>query len=261
MKTLRQLLLMSCVLAVGLGAKEESSAPAQKADPARDLVWPEITNAKALIALAKAATKEDLDEGIHGKQLQRVRDPLLDYLHPRGAWADEDYILIILDTHPFTGQALVVAPAPSALKDALNWLAWVGDTSVPEIKRVLIKLSEDSPEHLAMLGDFSGARVWWKELVIESPATASCPYPIKILTPGYREDMAAAGIDGEAKMTFTVTERGEIRDVEVKATHLEFAGPTEEAIKLWKFEPGVDRKTRLPVAVRVSVTAVFRAVE
>ena len=139
-----------------------------------------------------------------------------------------------------------------------GWFDKVQDTDVSEIKRVLGKLPVNSPRHLAMLGE---VRVWWKELINESPDTASCPYPIKIMTPGYREDMASAAINGEAKVTFTVTETGEVRDVVVKATHVEFAVPTEEAIKLWKFEPGVDRNTRLPVAVRVSVTAVFKAVD
>lgn len=255
MRTHCRLLFLLSALAVGLCAKDEDPAPAKTADPARDLVWPEITNAKALIELAKKEISEvDTDGGIHGKKWGTTKDPLLDYLKPYETLVGDDFIMILLDTHPLTGQALVIAPRPGVLAEKYpEMFAQIRDTAFPEIKRVLIKLGPDSFKSLAGIDGYAR----WKNLTNETSERASCPYPTKIFAPGCPMDMSRAGIVGEAKVTFTVSEAGEVSDVVVKATHAEFAGPAEEAIKLWKFEPGVDLETRLPVATRVSVTAVY----
>ena len=256
MKTLCQLLLIFSVLAAGLRAKDEGASPGKAAVPARELVWPEITNARALIKLAKSEIREDLVEGIHGKQLGTTKDPLLDYLKPYQTLVAEDFIVIILDTHPFTGQGFVVAPNPSVLRDT-QWFSRVEDTSVREIKKVLLKLPPNSYKSLAGMESY----VRWKNLTNEAPDKATCPYPIRIFSPVCPTDMSEAGIVGEAKVTFTVNETGEVLDVVTKASHAELVGPAEEAIKLWKFEPGVDRETRMPVATRVSVTAIYTPAE
>lgn len=256
MRTLSQLLLIFSALASGLCAKDDGSSASKSAAPARELVWPEITNAKAIIKLAKSEiSKVDTDGGVHGKVWGTTKNPLLAYLKPYETLVGDDFIVIILDTHPFTGQAFVVAPRPQVLaKKYPNWFGQIQNTDIPEIKKILMILPPNSYKSLASIEE---GYVRWKGLTNETPDKATCPYPIRILAPVYPTDMARAGIVGEVKLTFTVSEAGEVSDVVTKASHAEFAGPAEEAIKLWKFEPGVDRDTRLPVEARVSVTAVY----
>jgi TonB family protein len=238
-----------------LAAANDESGEGKRPTRIDELRWPEIRDSKPLISLAKTWTKHESPESIShpvipGRNLEEIA-----YLEPYQMVVYPAWILIILDTHPFNGQAFLVSPGKSV--DPTTYPAWLRstqDTSMRQIKKALIRLSGES---FKPLEGINGMYVRWSNLKKEVPETATAPYPVKMFAPGYPEDMAQAGLTGEVRLTFTVTVSGDVTAVESVARFPEFVRPAEEAIKLWKFEPGLDRDTLQSVETKVSVTAVF----
>jgi TonB family protein len=84
------------------------------------------------------------------------------------------------------------------------------------------------------------------------------PAPIDTTTPLYPEALIGSGLDGVAKIKFTVNEKGLVEDAEVvEATRPEFGEAALEALELWRFKPAtVDGK---PVSKKVAIPFQFTA--
>ena len=84
------------------------------------------------------------------------------------------------------------------------------------------------------------------------------PAPIDTTTPVYPESLIDSGLDGVAKIKFTVNEKGLVEDADVlEATKPEFGEAALVALKQWRFKPAtVDGE---PVSKKVSIPFQFTA--
>jgi TonB family protein len=71
--------------------------------------------------------------------------------------------------------------------------------------------------------------------------------------------VTSAGISGEATVRFLVRKDGSVGEVTlVKSTQREFADPTMEAARRWKFEPPKHRHTQASTQVWMTCRVMFK---
>jgi TonB family protein len=256
MKIPSGLLLLFLALTLSVQAEEAIPAKTSPAAVKRELVWPEIKDPQALIDFAKAEIKCVGDNGKKWGFIDLSKKPEIANLHSSDCFVSPEYLIIYLDTHPLTGQALLVLPPPNTLQEReKRWVAKIEDTSTPGIKRVLARLSSD-PSWSIYQG-YEHSTVRWRNIQNLSKDKNTWPIPLEFRLPVYPELPQTQGVSGEANVDFTVTESGSISDLSIKATYPEFESVVREVAQYWRFEPGVDSKTRLPAATRMSLTVKF----
>lgn len=240
----------------------KSDAPAVK----RELVWPEIKDPQALIDFAKAEIAKVKTKNVGFDQFHLTADSPLAYLRPLWSEVNVDgYVLYItFDTHPQTGQGLLIFPnAKDNGNKPTPFLAMerdslmspeIIDTAIPEIKQVVLK----HPGVAGDLGWWAKSSVRWKKIENLDQARGTSPLPLTMQLPEYPTVMLRYGMDGETKLDFTVTELGTVSNLTIKASQPEFEKTTRDAAIKWRFEPGVDLQTRRPMAVRISLMVKFK---
>lgn len=66
------------------------------------------------------------------------------------------------------------------------------------------------------------------------------PFAISQSTPIYPYEMKRNGVNGSVSLVFVVDAQGNTRDIRVESsTHRQFEDPAVEAVRNWKFDPGV----------------------
>ena len=105
---------------------------------------------------------------------------------------------------------------------------------------------------------YAHGTVRWRNFQNLSNNKNTWPIPVLLRLPIYPVDAARQGVDGEAKVEFTVTEAGMISAINIWAAHPMFESAVQQEVQLWRFEPGVDLVTRLPAETRMSLTVVFK---
>lgn len=219
------------------------------------LNWPEVSEPQALIDFASLAiTKVRLSGKLGGttpvpKDLERLGITQgLVFLNP-------DEVYFPLDKHPDTGQGLLVKMNPDAAADKKRaWLAAAEDTTTPEIKLALRHLF---PGALSGIASWREASTQLRDIELQDIRKNTWPDPTYLPLPSWPKEWVSLGLDDEVKVELTVTEFGLPADIRVMAENPELAGLTKRVVEQWKFEPGINRLTRLPVATRISLTVVF----
>lgn len=214
------------------------------------LSWPEIKDGKALIALAEREIESLRAKGqeIASCDVKHPEFPVIESL------VTKDALILFLETHPRTGQVIVVMPGATAAKPGIvpKAVIQVSDTAIPQIKRGLISLERSGGYHPALDID-----VRLREMRNLDEAKSSSPRFIELPLPGYPWELFRAGITGDVKLQFVVDPQGRVAQPQMTTTIREFAPPVRDAIARWRFEPGVDLETRLPVDVRMSLVLRF----
>jgi periplasmic protein TonB len=78
------------------------------------------------------------------------------------------------------------------------------------------------------------------------------PIPILQIAPAYPPTMKRAGIGGTVTAEFVVTSEGRVVRIKVlSATSAEFIQPVLDAVRRWKFEPGMKDEKKVNTRVRV----------
>ena len=94
---------------------------------------------------------------------------------------------------------------------------------------------------------------------IESPVfevknITQAPQPISRPRPAYPVEMRKAGTEGIAVIVAVIDRNGNVRKlIDVKATNKEFAYSAAQAVKKWKFSPGVKDGTAVNCKVRLRI--------
>ena len=259
MKTRAILLLVASAAVWSSGTEIKVSDKSPEVAGAKHLSWPEIAEPQVLIDFARLETKkitavnrnfQEIDLS-NSKELGPQRFFLAGYVC-------KDFVVLLMDTHPFTGQAIIVYPDKESANSEKYTIFQIQfkaeDTSIPEIKRTLMRVPT---ERLANSEDFKNSSIHWRDVRKRDMGSTSWPKSVEFAVPLYPYAMIRAGINGETKIEFTVTENGEVDALQVTGTHKEFETAVRDAAKLWRFEPGVDLMTRLPVATHLSLTAEF----
>ena len=86
----------------------------------------------------------------------------------------------------------------------------------------------------------------------DSPGRA---YAVYMPLPAYPSEMLRVRIDGQAELTFLVTQDGSVTDIKVaSATQREFSDPAKEAISRWRFR----LKEDLPAPAKMRCWIIFK---
>ncbi len=73
-------------------------------------------------------------------------------------------------------------------------------------------------------------------------------------SPNYPPEMRGKGVDGEVVLIFVVDAEGKVTNPRVESSsHPAFVTPALNAVKKWKFEPGVHAGQRVPCKMRVPI--------
>lgn len=84
------------------------------------------------------------------------------------------------------------------------------------------------------------------------------PSPLDYQAPVYPESLVETGLDGDVKITFTVTEKGMVEDPVIKeASEPEFGESALKALKEWRFRPATEDGK--PVSMKVTLPFKFTA--
>ena len=104
--------------------------------------------------------------------------------------------------------------------------------------------------HLLVKFPFNLEKREKKEEIYEISALNSPPRPIKQVAPRYPPELKRERVEGEVEIVFVVLEDGSIDDLRIKKmSNPAFAESLVEAVKQWKFEPGI--KDGRPVKTRI----------
>lgn len=266
MKLPTGLLLLCLALTVSLRAEEAVPVKEGNSAAKRELVWPEIKDPQALIDFAKA---EITKLKARGKESGKVDESTLKeiaYLHPtnceifasNGPYAQ---MVVGIETHPFNGQAIIIVPFIkdlSAKQKEANSFAKIIDTVTPEIKWALMPLALKSC-FVSEMKSFETVTLTmnWRNVQNLDEDKNTWPIPLNMGFPAYPGNMIKNRSSGEAKVGFTVTEQGLVAALNVTSQEESFASAVRDVAQLWKFEPGVENRTHLPAATRISLTVKF----
>lgn len=223
----------------------------------KQLLWPEVKNAEALVELARTelagirARKE-----AHGAVLDH--SALKEFSLAATAGTLPEGLVLMLRTHPMTGQVLIVTPDPVAARDMKlpRFLGRIEDTAHPHIKHAILR----EPPRIEA-AQFETPVIRWKDFKNLDRERVTTPWPRIMQPPSYPQEMLWAGIVGMAELEFTVTKHGTVTGLTISATHVEFEPVIRDAAAGWRFEPGVDVSTRLPADARITLTVRFEIVE
>lgn len=90
------------------------------------------------------------------------------------------------------------------------------------------------------------------ELIFELSEVDRIPRPIYRVAPVFPYEMKQAGISGSAELLFVCDAEGKVKQPRIKlSSHREFEEPSIQAIRQWRFEPGM--KDGRPVNVRMFI--------
>ncbi len=122
--------------------------------------------------------------------------------------------------------------------------------------RIVPPLSGGQPANLRVKFPFILERKAKKAEIYEISALNVLPKPIKRVSPVYPPELKAKRVEGEVRLVFIVQEDGSVEDVRVsRMTSPAFVEAAIEAVKQWKFEPGmIDGR---PVKTRVHLPLSF----
>jgi TonB family protein len=92
------------------------------------------------------------------------------------------------------------------------------------------------------------------ETPVASPAPDNMPYPLVRRPPFYPETMRHAGITGEVVVDFIVDAHGNVQNAHViRSTQADFEAAALNAVRTWKFQPGVKNSRAVNVHLQVPV--------
>ena len=81
------------------------------------------------------------------------------------------------------------------------------------------------------------------------------PVPILQIAPVYPPDLKRAAVSGQVVAEFVVTRDGRPTRIQIThATHQEFVRPSIDAIRRWRFEPGIKDDKKVNTRVRLPFT-------
>lgn len=246
------LLMVALVFVAPSGSAQGAEAMGKNIANPDQLSWPVIANPDALIALARADIARWGEQGGTAIDWRAPGHEALGSLPVFASFVTKDALVVVLDTEAMSGQAIVVAPDPARLSSLPPFIVRMANTAVPEIKQALLALN--SPGGVTPSSGWS-IRIF--EVRNRDAARAGSPRHLEMSLPDYPWDMQRAGIPGEVRVNFVVTRSGTVTNAEIKASSGEFAPPVQEALARWRFKPGVDLETRLPVDVRMSAVIRF----
>lgn len=93
------------------------------------------------------------------------------------------------------------------------------------------------------------------DMIFELEDLDEQPRPVQTVQPIYPDVLRRAGISGRVTLLFIVDENGRVQNPRIEtSTHSEFEKPALDAVKKWKFTPGiregrkVKTRMRLPLA-------------
>ena len=122
--------------------------------------------------------------------------------------------------------------------------------------RVVPPLSGGQPANLRVKFPFKLEKNVKKAEIFEIDALNVPPKPIKHVVPMHPPELKGKRVEGEVGLVFVVLEDGSVDDVRVsRMGSPAFADATIEAVKQWKFEPGM--KDGQPVKARVRMSMSF----
>lgn len=257
MKRFAGFLIVFAALAVAHYARGEPSAKSNASNVSGGLAWPVIKNPEVLIAFAEAEIRQLTADGKNwnGTTLDLSKKPEIAYLRPLECLVMQDFILIILDTRPFTGQVLLVLPEKKTIPGNQKLVEDIEDTVAPKIKRAVLHAPLIyQKEQMSLL---ERASVRFRNIMILEKNEYLGPKPLEMRLPVYSMEMIRAGISGEANVAFSVTQLGGVSGLQVKAITKEFESAVRDAASYWRFEPGVDESTRQPMDTHMSLTVLF----
>ena len=222
------------------------------AEMPRALTWPEIENPAAVVGVAREIIAREVKEQpqLSNRFMVRVEEPRFTFPRVADVMVGNNQVLILLldpPDFPFTGRGFLILA--DGVQTSPVGFAQIQDTGTPEIKRVLLKLPMEwsLPRCSVELRDF-------KQLDADK---ASGPLARSTSVPAFPSDFLRAGIGGKVEVEFDVTADGTVGKIETKGENEEFKREVGAALKQWRFIPGVDRASRVPVATRLAVTVVF----
>ena len=116
--------------------------------------------------------------------------------------------------------------------------------------RIVPPMSGGQPANLLVKFPFKLEKEVKKEEIYEISALNVPPKPIKQVAPRYPPELKRNRVEGEVEAVFVVLEDGSIDDLRIKSmSNPAFAKSLVEAVKQWKFEPGI--KDGRPVKTRM----------
>ena len=122
--------------------------------------------------------------------------------------------------------------------------------------RIVPPLSGGQPANLLARFPFKLEKVVKKAEIFEISALNVPPKPIKKVDPVYPPELKRQGVESEVLLVFVVLEDGSVDDVRVRRMGSPaFAQAAAEAVKQWRFEPGM--KDGRPVRTRVRLPMSF----
>ena len=84
--------------------------------------------------------------------------------------------------------------------------------------------------------------------VFELTEVDRIPQAIYQVQPGYPYEMSRQGLGGEVRIRFVCDEEGRVRNPRVvSSTRREFERPAVEALRQWRFEPGIKNGVKVKV--------------
>jgi len=90
------------------------------------------------------------------------------------------------------------------------------------------------------------------EFIFDISEVDRIPHPIYQVAPVYPYEMKQAGVSGTVRLLFVCDASGKVKRIRVQSsTHREFEEPSMQALRAWRFEPGM--KDGHPVNVRMLV--------
>lgn len=96
-----------------------------------------------------------------------------------------------------------------------------------------------------------------KEDVFEVAELEKRPEPVSQVAPNYPADLRKAKIEGVVTLVFLLSEEGQVEDARVEnSSRPEFEKPALEAIRKWRFRPGM--KEGKPVRTYIRIPMRFR---
>ena len=122
--------------------------------------------------------------------------------------------------------------------------------------RIVPPLSGGQPANLLARFPFKLEKTVKKAEIFEISALNVPPKPIKKVDPVYPPELKRQGVESEVLLVFVVLEDGSVDDVRVRRMGSPaFAQAAAEAVKQWRFEPGM--KDGRPVRTRVRLPMSF----
>lgn len=130
-----------------------------------------------------------------------------------------------------------------------------GGTARPGFGRAFFMNYRMGFASLGLLIALTATGVWAQERAIVDDFDER-PVPVKAFPPAYPPEMLRQGITGLVSVTVVIDEKGAVvESVVAKSTRSEFERPALEAVRKWKFRPGM--KGGAPVTVRMVLPVQF----